>query len=51
MFQEHCGKMGMQVHFKGGNTNRSLLVILKDKDIITQKSAVIYRCKGTDCVV
>ena len=36
-------KWESQVHFKGGNTIRSLLVALRDKDNITQKSEVIYR--------
>ena len=34
--------MGLQLHFKGGSTIRILLVALKDKDNITQKSGVIY---------
>ena len=29
-----CGKVGIQVHFKGGNTINSLLMTLKDKDNI-----------------
>ena len=35
--------MGIQVHFKGGYTIRSLLVVLKDKDNITEKNGIIDR--------
>ena len=42
-FKNTCGKIGVTVHFKGGNIIRSLLVAPKDKDNITQKSGVMYR--------
>ena len=31
-FKNICSKQGIQVHFKGGNTIKNLLVIPKDKD-------------------
>ena len=37
--------MGIKIHFKEGNTIRSLLVVPKDKNNITQKSGVIYMYK------
>ena len=37
--------MGVQVHFKGNNTIKDLLVTPKDKDSITNKGGVIYRYK------
>ena len=40
-----CNKFGVQVHFKGGQTIKSLLMAPKDKDPITNKSGVIYRYK------
>ena len=46
-FKNICGKVGVQVHFKGGNTIRSLMATPKDKDKITQKSGVIYKLKYT----
>ena len=44
-FKNIYGKIGIQVHFKGGNTIRNLLLAPKVKDTITQKSEVIYRYK------
>ena len=44
-FKNIWGKMGIQVHFKGDYTIRSLLVTPKDKYNITQTSGVIYRYK------
>ena len=43
--------MGIQVHFKGSITIKSLLVAPKDKDNITCKSGVIYRymCDRLEC--
>ena len=38
-------KYGVQVHFKGGQTIKGLLMAPKDKDPITNKSGVIYRYK------
>ena len=39
------------MYFKGGNTIKDLLVHLKDRDTILQKSGVIYRyrCGRVDC--
>ena len=39
---------GVQVHFKGGQTIKSLLMAPKDKDPITNKSGVIYRYKCSE---
>ena len=46
-----CNKHGVQVHYKGGNTIKGLLMAPKDKDHITKKSGIIYRfkCHGVDC--
>ena len=46
-----CGKHGVQVYFKGGNTIKNLLVAPKDQDPILKKSGVIYRyrCGRVDC--
>ena len=38
-------KHRVQVHYKGGNTIKSLLMAPKDKDYITKKSGIIYRFK------
>ena len=43
--KKSCKKFGVQVHFKGGQTIRNLLMAPKDKDSITKKSGVIYRYK------
>ena len=40
-----CSKHGVQVHYKGGSTIKSLLMAPKDKDYITKKSGIIYRFK------
>ena len=46
-----CGKHGVQLYFKGGNTIKTLLMAPKDKDPILRKSGVIYRfkCGRVDC--
>ena len=44
-FKNTCQKYGVQVHFKGGQTIKDLLMTPKDKDPITNKSGVIYRFK------
>ena len=46
-----CKKYGIQVFFKGGKTIKDLLMAPKDKDLITQKSGVIYRykCDRVEC--
>ena len=40
-----CKKFRVQVHFKGGQTLKNLLMAPKDKDPILKKSGVIYRYK------
>ena len=46
-----CRRHGIDMHFKGANTIRQLLVHPKDKDDILKKSGVIYRykCGRVDC--
>ena len=45
-----CSKYGVQVHFKGGNTLKNLLMFPKDKEAITKQSNIIYwfKCGKTD---
>ena len=44
MYQEYvCGKIGIQVPFKGGNTIKCLLVVSKNRDNVFQKRRIIYR--------
>ena len=38
-----CNNFGNQVHFRGTNTIKTLLMIPKEKDNKLQKSVVIYR--------
>ena len=38
-------KAGVQVHFKGNNMIKDILVTPKDKDNINTKGGVIYRYK------
>ena len=44
-------KYWTQVHFKGDNTIKSLLMDPKDKDPITKKNGVIYiyKCDRVEC--
>ena len=44
-----CRKHGVEMHFKGGQTIRSLLMHPEDKDNILQKSGVIYRFRQNIC--
>ena len=46
-----CSKHGVQVHYRGGNTIKGLLMAPKDKDHITKKGGIIYRfkCQRMDC--
>ena len=48
---EACNKQGLQVHFKGTNTIKSLLMAPKDKDNKLQQSGVIckYKCPQINC--
>ena len=50
-FKRTCNKQGIQVHFKGTNTVKQLLMAPKDKDPKLAKSGVIYRykCPNTNC--
>ena len=38
-----CNKHGVQVYFKGGVTIKSLLMALKDQDLMLKRSGVIYK--------
>ena len=42
-FKKTCNKQGIQVHFKGTNTVKQLLMAPKDKDPKLAKSGIIYR--------
>ena len=46
-----CGKHGVDVHFKGGQTLKNILVSPKDKDSMASKNSVIYSysCGRIDC--
>ena len=46
-----CGSYGIQIHFKGSNTIRNLLVSPKDKDLMVSKSVAIYwfQCGDLSC--
>ena len=50
-WKNSCRKHGVEMYFRGANTIRDLLVHPKDRDIILQKSGVIYRykCGRVDC--
>ena len=51
MFRKICNKQGKQVHFKGTNTVKQLLMATKDKDPKLTKSGVVYRyqCPNINC--
>ena len=46
-----CSKCGVQVHFKGGNTLKNLLMFPKDRDSVTKRSNIIcwLKCGKTGC--
>ena len=46
-----CGRYGIQTHFKGGRTIKSLLVSPKDKDPMVNQSGAIYwyQCDDLGC--
>ena len=46
-----CGRYGIQTHFKGGRTIKSLLVSHKDKDPMVNQSGAIhwYQCGDLAC--
>ena len=50
-FKRTCNKQGIQVHLKGKNTVKQLLMAPKDKDPKLTKSGVIYRykCPSINC--
>ena len=50
-FKKTCNSPDIQVHFKGTNTIKSLLMASKDKDNIIQKSGVTYllKCPHSNC--
>ena len=50
-YKTTCSKYGVQVHFKGGNTLKNLLMFPKDKDAITKQNNIIYwfKCGKTEC--
>ena len=43
-----CRKHGVQVHCKGGNTIKSLLMASKDKDPITKKNSITTDTNATE---
>ena len=49
--QKVCGRYGIQTHFKGGRTIKSLLVSPKDKDLMVNHSGAIYwyQCGDLGC--
>ena len=49
--KQACGKYGIQVHFKGNQTIKQILMKPKDKDPEDSKSGVIYsyQCPHLDC--
>ena len=50
-FKRACSRKGIQGHFKGSNTIKTLLMAPKDEDTKLQKSGVIYKymCLQVDC--
>ena len=50
-FKKTCNKQGIQVHFKGRNTVKQLLMAPKDKDPKLAMSGIIYRyrCPHINC--
>ena len=46
-----CGRYGIQIHFKGGRSIKSLLVSHKDKDPLVNQSGAIYwyQCGDLGC--
>ena len=41
-YKNICGRYGVQVHFKGGNTLQNQLMFPKDREVITKHSNIIY---------
>ena len=52
-FKRICNKVGVQLHFKVGNTIKDLLMAPKEKDNITKKGGVIYKykCEHSGCTM
>ena len=52
-YKTTCSKYGVQVHAKGGNTFKNLLMFTKDNDEITKQSNTIYwfKCGKTECMI
>ena len=50
-YKNTCGRQGVQVHFKGGNTLKNLLIFPKDREAITKQSNMIYwfKCGRSEC--
>ena len=50
-FKRTCNEQGIQVHFKGTNTVKQLLMAFRDKDAKLAKSGIIYmyRCSHINC--
>ena len=50
-FKRTCNRKGIQVHLKGSNTFKTLLMAPKDMDTKLQKSGVIYKykCSQINC--
>ena len=50
-YKNICGIYGVQVHIKGGNTLKNLLMFPKDRQAITKESVIIYwlKCGRTEC--
>ena len=49
--KQACGKYGIQVHFKGNQTIKQILMKPKDKDPKDSKSGAVYsyQCPHLDC--
>ena len=50
-FKKTCKNKGIQVHFKGTNTIKTLLMAPKDRDNKHEKSGIIYKfkCPHVNC--
>ena len=51
IYKNICRKYGVQVHFKGGNTLKNLLMFPKDREAKTKQRNIIYcfKCSRTEC--
>ena len=50
-YKSICSKYGVQAYFRGGNTQKNLLMFPKGKDEMKKQSNIIYsyRCGRTEC--